>query len=118
MEPKEFDIEFPRGDTPSLKFNLLDENKQLLELTNSDELYFTVKKGYGTSEFIFQKKYSNGDIQKDNDGYKVFIEHTDTASLNYGTYVFDISIKSGDYVATLAIGTITLTNEATHISNE
>lgn len=118
MEPKEFDIEFPRGDTPPLKFNLLDENKQLIELKEQDELYFTVKKSYGTSEVVFQKRYSTGDIQKANDGYKVFIQHIDTANLNYGTYVFDISIKSGDYVATLAIGTITLTNEVTHISNE
>ena len=58
MEPKEYDIEFPRGDTCPLKFNLLDENNNFIELTENDEMYFTVKKGYGTNEYIFQKKYS------------------------------------------------------------
>lgn len=118
MEPKEQDIEFPRGDTCPLKFNLLDSNKNLLELTPTDELYFTVKKNFNTSEVLFQKKFSSGDIQRDNDGYKLILTSNDTAGLKYGSYVFDICIKSTDFVQTLVIGQLTLTNEVTFKSNE
>lgn len=118
MEPKEIDIEFPRGDTCPLKFNLLDNNKNPLELTTNDEMYFTVKKNFNTREVVFQKKFSYGEIQKDDDGYKLILTSEDTAQLNYGSYVFDICIKSTDLTKTLAIGTLTLTNEVTFKSNE
>jgi hypothetical protein len=118
MEPKEIDIEFTRGDTCPLKFNLLDNNKNDLELTPTDEMYFTVKKNFNTSAIIFQKKFTSGDIQKDEDGYKIILTSEDTARLNYGSYVFDLCIKSTDFVKTLAIGQLTLTNEVTFSSNE
>lgn len=118
MEPEEFDIEFPRGDTCPLKFNLLDNKSNTLELTPADEMYFTVKKNFNTPTVIFQKKFSEGDIEKDEDGYKIILTSEDTASLNYGSYVFDICIKSTDLVRTVARGTVTLTNEVTFISNE
>ena len=118
MEPKEFDIEFTRGDTCPLKFNLLDKNGNTLDLTTTDEMYFTVKKNFNTPEVLFQKKFSNADIEKDDDGYKLTITSTDTETLSYGSYVFDICIKSTDLVRTLAIGTLTLTNEVTFKSNE
>ena len=118
MEPKEFDIEFTRGDTCPLKFNLLDNNKNPLEIGETDEMYFTVKKSFNTQEVIFQKKFTNGDIEKDDDGYKLILTSEDTASLKYGSYVFDLCLKSTDLVRTLAIGTLTLTNEVTFISNE
>lgn len=114
MEPKEFDIEFPRGDTCPLKFSLLDNNGNVLTLTGSDELYFTVKKGFNTTEKILQKTFSQGDITQEEDGsYKLIIEPEDTGNLNYGSYVFDICLISGDYTRTVAIGTLTLTNEVT-----
>lgn len=118
MEPKEIDIEFPRGDTCPLKFNLLDKSKNTLELTSTDEMYFTVKKNFNTQEVLFQKKFSNAEIEKDDDGYKLTLTSEDTSSLKYGSYVFDICIKSTDLVRTLAIGHLTLTNEVTFKSNE
>ena len=118
MEPKEFDIEFPRGDTCPFKFNLLDKNGNTIELTATDEMYFTVKKNFATSEVLFQKKFTDNDIELDDDGYKLTLTSDDTATLNYGSYVFDICIKSTDLVRTLAIGTLTLTNEVTFKSNE
>ena len=118
MEPKEIDIEFTRGDTCPLKFNLLDNDGNELDLTTTDEMYFTVKKNFNTSTVLFQKKFTEGDIEKDDDGYKLTLTPDDTATLNYGSYVFDICIKSTDLVRTLAIGTLTLTNEVTFKSNE
>lgn len=114
MEPKEFDIEFTRGDTCPIKFSLVDNNGTILELKPSDELYFTVKDNFNTTTEKLQKTYGNGDITKEEDGrYKVVIEATDTANWNYGSYVWDLCLVSTDYTRTIAIGTLTLTNEVT-----
>lgn len=114
MEPKEFDIPFTRGDTCPLKFSLVDNDGTKLTLTGSDELYFTVKKSFTTSEKIMQKTFGQGDIIQEEDGsYKLIIEPTDTDHLNYGNYVWDLQLVSGDYTRTLAIGNLTLTNEVT-----
>lgn len=118
MEPKEIDFEFPRGDTCPLIFSLIDEEKNKIEITENDEIYFTVKKSYNTREYILQKKFSDGDIIKETNGYSLVILPNDTNKLNYGTYVYDICIKSGDLTRTVCIGNITLTNEATFIYNE
>ena len=114
MEPKEFDIEFPRGDTCPLKFKLTDKDENVLTLTGSDELYFTVKDNYNTSTVKLQKKYSTGGIVQEEDGYyKLIITADDTDDWNYGSYVFDIEVVSGNYTRTVAIGTLTITNEVT-----
>lgn len=117
MEAKEFDFGFPRGDTCPITFEITDVNKNPLNMSDV-EIYFTVKKSYRTSDIIFQKKLSKGEILvKDTIG-SLIIEHKDTAELNYGNYVYDIQFKSGTYVKTLVLGTITLTNESTHLVNE
>lgn len=114
MEPKEFDIEFTRGDTCPIKFSLVDSNGTILELKQSDELYFTVKDNFNTTTEKLQKTYGNGDITKEEDGsYKLVIEAEDTNNWKYGSYVFDICLVSGDYTRTVVIGNLTLTNEVT-----
>lgn len=122
MEPKEIDIEFPRGDTFVYGFHLVDAKKKPLNIKNGDaEIYFTTKKNENKSEVIFQKKYSTGGIKKDDehDGlYYLIIESNDTNELKYGSYGYDVTIKSGDFVSTQVIGSITLTKEFTHKSNE
>jgi len=119
MEPKEFDIEFPRGDTCPIKFNLVDSEGNAIILGEGDELYFTVKKTYNTQEYIFQKKYSNGGIIQEEDGQcSLYIDTSDTNTLPYGTYVYDICLKSGAYRKTVCLGQITLTNESTFVGNE
>lgn len=114
MEPKEFDIEFTRGDTCPLKFSLVDNEGNVLTLTASDELYFTVKDNFNTTTVKLQKTYGEGDITIEEDGsYKLIIESEDTNNWNYGSYVWDLELISGDYTKTVAIGTLTLTNEVT-----
>lgn len=117
MEAKEFDIEFPRGDTCPISFDITDANGNTLDFTGS-EIYFTMKKNYTVQTYILQKKYSDGDIEIDGSKGKIVLEHDDTAELNYGSYVYDIQVKSGSYVKTLCLGTITLTNESTWKTNE
>ena len=116
MEPKEFDFEFPRGDTLPITFDFKDVLGN--ELTELDEIWFTLKKSYSANDFILQKKLTTGQIEKVDGGFAFEISHKDTASLPYGKYVYDIQIKSGTYYRTAYIGQITLTNEATFISNE
>ena len=117
MKPKEVNFAFPRGDTCPVKFNLLDEKSQPIILKNGDELYFTVKQGYKkTDPIIIQKKFSTGDITQVNEMCSLVIETEETNDLEYGTYVFDICLVSGDYVHTFAIGKMALTNEVTHLS--
>lgn len=114
MEAKEFDIEFPRGDTCPVKFTLEDMEGNILILGSSDELFFTVKNNFTTTQVKLQKKYSTGDITQEEDGsYKLIIEAEDTNNWKYGSYVFDICLVSGDYTRTVAIGNLTLTNEVT-----
>lgn len=117
MEPKDFDIEFPRGDTCPLLFELSDLKEHPLNM-ESAEIYFTVKKSYNSSEYIFQKKYSRGEIELEGTEGKLIINHNDTADLKYGNYVYDLQFKDGEYVKTLLKGTITLSNESTHLINE
>lgn len=118
MEPKEIDIEFTRGDTCPIQFELLDANKNPVSIDSSTEIYFTVKQSYSSEEALFQKKFSNNDIVQENGFCSLVILPTDTNQLNYGNYVYDLCIKSGDYTHTLAIGQLSLTNEVTHARNE
>lgn len=118
MEPQEYDIEFPRGDTLPLSIEITDSDGEVLEPTAGDEVYFTVKKSYRSQDVIFQKRYSRGEIVFENNEFVFCIEHKDTAELSYGRYYYDIQIKSGDFVKTLLIGMMTLTNEATWLRNE
>lgn len=118
MEPREYDIEFPRGDTLPLCIEITDNDGEILEPISGDEIYFTVKKSYRSRDVIFQKRYSRDEIVFENNEFVFCIEHKDTAELSYGRYCYDIQIKSGDFVKTLMIGTITLTNEATWLNNE
>lgn len=119
MEPKEQDFELTRGDTCPIEFDLVLEDGQPAQLNpEADEVYFTIKKTYGTQNFVLQKKFSTGEIVQNDNSLSLVLSHTDTAELPYGNYVYDIQIRSGDYVHTVAIGQITLTNESTWISNE
>lgn len=121
-DPKEVDLEFPRGDTFVFGFQLVDANKEPLNFDVGDiEIYLTVKRNENTSDVIFQKKFSLGEILRDeeHDGvYYTTFNPDDTNELKYGQYGFDVQVKLGDYVSTEIIGTITLTKEYTHKSNE
>lgn len=111
------DLEFTRGDTQYIKFELKDGQGNLLELTNTEDLYFTVKQNQNSSKVLFQKRYPE-DIEF-SEGYYVFeITSEDTSNLAYGTYQYDIELKSGEYVKTLGLGTITLTDEITFRRDE
>lgn len=111
------DIEFTRGDTQFLKFELKDLEGNVVELTDVDKLYFTVKQNQNSKKVLIQKEYPSSITYTD--GYFYFVLNSvDTADLPYGTYKYDIELKSREYVKTLGLGTITLTEEITHRRDE
>ena len=118
MEAKEYDFEFPRGDTCPVKFDVVDNNGNALDLSTVSEIYFTLKKNYNTATAILQKKYTTGGITVEGNVGSLVLTHDDTKELSYGRYVYDIQIVSGTYVKTIVLGEITLTNESTHYANE
>lgn len=113
------DLEFTRGDTKVFKFKLQDKNGVDLKLSNTDKLFLTAKRNPKSTSVSFQKTLNNGIELKDDDYYYVTINSDDTAKLSYGTYGYDIEIKTASgVVRTLLIGSITLTEEYTHKGDE
>lgn len=111
------DIEFTRADTQFIKFTLKDAEGKPLVLNDTDKLYFTIKQNPNSNRVLLQKRFPD-DI-KYQDGYYYFVLNSaDTSDLAYGTYQYDIELKSGDYVKTLSQGSITLTEEITFRRDE
>ena len=115
---KTIDYEFKRGDTKRLnKFRPVDKNGNVLELTNADNIYFTMKKNEnGTA--IIKKSIGNG-ITYGSDGfYHIALQANETANLSKGTYKYDIELDLNldtPYVNTIIEGEIELLQDVTQI---
>lgn len=112
-------IRFARGDSHDQGFQIkkADENQIVNEF---DEIYFTVKRKYSDKNFLLQKTLSNGGIENDGDGhYTIRFYPSDTSSLYFGEYDFDIELVLGDddYKKTY-VGKLYLDPEVTHADNE
>lgn len=118
MEPKEFDFEFPRGDNCPLTFVLTDDEKNAIDTMEDTNIYFTVKTSFTEPDALIQKTYNGGTITKNGNQYTLIINPTDTDNLDYGSYVYDVSLVGQDFKTTILIGRMTLTNEVTFASNE
>lgn len=106
-----------RGDLSSFPFAVyLDEE---LDQTGMDEIYFTVKKHYYDREPVFQKTLSSEGIENLGGGnYLVTIMPTDTETLPFGKYDFDIEVVRLPDIKKTFNGTLELTRESTHAANE
>lgn len=95
--------------TNSITFNeIVEKTKAMLGENYRDEEIDEV----GTEDCILRKTYSDGDIAVDDKVGKLVIDHDDTVNLKTGDYDYDIKIIMDDYVKTLVVGTITLTEES------
>lgn len=113
------DLEFTRGDTQILKLQIKDLDGNILKLTENDELYFTLKQNANSEEVLLQKTLKNNGINlKEDNFYYITLKPEDTSNLGYGTYTYDIEVKSNDFVKTLILATITLTEEVTWKGDE
>ena len=89
-------ISLPRGDIRNIKFKVTSGETAYTDFT---EIYFTVKRDYNASNFLFQKKLSDGTISLDGEGfYNLTLESEDTEGLEYKKYVFDIEVVKGDVI--------------------
>ena len=111
------EIRLPRGDIRNIRFQVTDQGTPY---TDFDEVYFTVKKNYKTSDTLIQKKLSDETITVDTTtGYYSFkLEPEDTEELNYATYVFDIEVVKGDIIKQTSVGEFIVTPEVTFAENE
>lgn len=110
------DIEFFRGDSKRLKFQRLDAHGDPILLTPS-AMYFTVKRNCDTKEFIFQKKLS--DMTLGDDGYWHFtINPSDTETVPYETYAYDLEVTVEGFVNTISSGSLKIKKESTWKANK
>ena len=107
---KEISYEFIRGDTKALrKFRPTDKDGNPIELTELDQIYFTMKNS--SKQAVVKKKISNG-INLEEDGYyHIVLNAVDTQDLPAGNYEYDIELDLNAtylYVNTLITGEISL----------
>lgn len=112
---KQIDYEFIRGDTKRLKkFRPTTVDGEPLELTNSDNIYFTMKDANRVAKV---KKSINNGITLEDRYYHITLEAEDTEDLSLGTYNYDIelvlNVSPREFVATLITGEVTLTEDIT-----
>ena len=114
---KVIDYEFKRGDTNFLnRFRPTDLNKEVILLSNSDNIYFTMKKD-ADGQAILKKSINDGITYGDDGYYHITLEPQDTANLSIETYKYDIELVLASfeptYVKTLIEGEITLLQDIT-----
>ena len=113
-----FNIIMPRGDIRPVRFTVRSPDTQEV-VSDLDEVYFTVKRNYTDRDFLFQKRLTNGDIEKlQDDSYQFSIMPGDTDGLKIGKYVFDIELVRGNDLKQTFAGDFVLTNEVTFAENE
>lgn len=112
------EIKMPKGDIRPVAFTVYDPSSTVSDV-DFDEIYFTVKRDYSEKNYVFQKRLTNGTIEKTGNGeYKFIIEANDTDNLRVGKYVFDIELIYGNEIKQTSIGVLELTNEVTLAVNE
>lgn len=80
-------IRLTRGDTARIMVSVINEiDGQEYTLQNDDRLTLTIKKTYRDSNSCFQKTISGSTI--------FHIEPSDTASLNFGGYTYDVQLTT------------------------
>lgn len=77
------DITLTRGDTARIKLGIT-RGGEAYDYS-ADTVVFSVKKSTATPDYVFQKTVQDG---------VVTILPTDTASLLYGTYVYDVQLTT------------------------
>lgn len=98
-----------RGDTLAFTITI---NGLTEDLTAA---YFTVKTDYNATEPSIQKTLEDGITSLSVLGsYAVRVAPEDTASLNTGTYVYDLQITIGDDVYTPLIGSFIIGPDVTN----
>lgn len=87
-----YDIYMTRGDSETIRVALTDTEDVAIPFAVGDTVYFTVKTDANTPTKVLQKN-----ITSFVDGKAVIsILPTDTSSLNYGAYLYDVQWSRAD----------------------
>lgn len=109
-------IYITRGDTQPLTWTRLDPAGHTI--TDAPEaMYLTIKRGWDVTDFVIQKKLTDM-TQDENGGWHTIIAASETAGLNYGTYVFDLEVTVLGCVTTICKDELMITKEATWAANK
>lgn len=113
-------ITMPRGDIRVFRFQVFDPYTGQLSDTDFDEIFMSVKRNIHERDTVFQKKLSDGGIEKLGVGdYQIKIEGRDTDPLEFNkTYPFDIELIYGNEIRQTECGELELTPEVTCVWNE
>ena len=113
-------VTMPRGDIHVIRFQVYDLDTGELSQTDFTEIYMSVKKNIYERDVLFQKKLSDGEIEKLGIGdYQIKLEGSDTDPLDFNkTYPFDIELIYEDEIKQTEYGELELTPEVTCRWNE
>lgn len=113
-------ITMPRGDIRLIRFQVNDLQTGELSQIDFTEIYMSVKENIYERDVIFQKKLSDGGIEKLGVGdYQIKLNASDTEPLDFNKiYPFDIELVFEDEVKQTEYGELTLTPEVTCVWNE
>jgi len=113
-------ITMPRGDIRLIRFQVIDQQTENPSQIDFTEIYMSVKESIYDKEVIFQKKLTDGGIEKLADGdYQIKINPEDTESLAFNSsYPFDIELIYQDEIKQTECGELHLTPEVTCNWNE
>lgn len=115
-------ISMPRGDIRKIPFTVTNPDGEPAGI-DFDEIYFTVKRKFTESNFLFQKRLTTGGIKKeDEDTYQIIIMPEDTNNLAINKpgefYEFDIQLQYLNEIKETTCGEFVITKEVTYASNE
>lgn len=102
---EEQNIELTRGDTGFFTIDLKDNKGKAYTPQTGDTLRFAMSKSFGSNEPLILKQIPISTLVLE-------IEPQDTASLNFGKYVYDIEFTdAAGHVSTIILGNFTITKE-------
>ncbi len=105
---KKLDLNFVKGDTFSFSFEVSGLTDDLASA------YFSCKESEDDStNYSFQKSLSNGITKLETGIYQVRIAPEDTASLEAGTYYYDLELGIGSDIFTILKGKLVLEQDIT-----
>ena len=113
-------ITMPRGDIKVIRFQVFDIDTGEISQTDFTEIYMSLKRDIHARDVIFQKRLSDGGIEKLGIGdYQIKIDGPDTDPLEFNkTYPFDIELVYGNEIKQTEYGELELTPEVTCKWNE
>ncbi len=97
-----------RGTSKSLCIEIYDDNNVIYNLQAGDELIFGVKQSITDDECIIKKTATSAD--KNEDGYIISLDPSDTVRLPAGEYVYEIALQTAtdDYYIIIDKSTFTI----------